>query len=349
MKIKLYIQLAFVSLFGLLFSTCSEDDLDSQTIFPKTEYVKTEFDKWLDSYYLNPFNIDYKYKMEDIELSFGKHYSPADLGQSMKLAKILKHVWVEAYVEVGGKAFLSKTAPSIIFLHGSGSWNEDGTQTLGTAEGGVKINLFLVNWLEPEDQSLLNSYYLKTMHHEFTHILQQNVNYPLEYNVISEGDYLPTGWYNRKTVKDYASLGFVTSYAGSNPIEDITEVTACYITFSDAEWNSVWQNAGVEGTRKLEKKISIMKQYMKESWNIDMDLLREVVRKRMSEIPQLKLIEDAWLPILDQSPISTLTERKAIEAQLTSEWPNAKNAMNKYPNCCHIHNAALSDRLNINE
>lgn len=46
---------------------------------------------------------------------------------------------------------------------------------LGQAEGGMKVTLFRVNEIDKNNLSVaqLNEYYFKTMHHEFTHILNQ--------------------------------------------------------------------------------------------------------------------------------------------------------------------------------
>lgn len=336
------------ALFGFFISSCSEDDLSSTSIISEVGNPKSPFDEWLDLNFLNPYNLEYKYRMEDVEIDFSKNYAPPSMEYSMKLAKIIKHVWLDAYVEVGGDAFLSKCAPSILLLYGSGSWNTDGTMTLGTAEGGLKISIFLVNSLDPYNAELLNRYYLSTMHHEFTHILQQNVNYPQEYNLISAGDYLPSSWYNR-SVAEYASLGFITSYAGSQPVEDITEVTARYITFTEAQWDELWKYADEEGTKKLQQKIAIMKQYMKEAWNIDMDVLKETVNRRMNEISYLMLLEDNWLPLIDHSQSVVESDQQTLLKQLRLEWPEAKKGITNHPNCCHVHDAALMNNLGINE
>lgn len=55
-------------------------------------------------------------------------------------------------------------------------------------------------------------------------ILHQNKPYPVEYNTISKGNYAATSWHDRDA-QESAQLGFITPYAGSQPIEDITEVT----------------------------------------------------------------------------------------------------------------------------
>ena len=156
------------------------------------------------------------------------------------------------------------------------------------------------------------------MHHEFTHILQQDINYPQEYNLISAEDYRPSGWHNRHELADYASLGFITDYAGSMPVEDITEVTCCYVTFTDEEWNAVFEAAGEQGRAKLNQKVGIMKQYMLEVWKIDMDRLKAVVRRRMNEVIQMELLEPEWLPVPANSRATTKAAFQLLEEQLLS-------------------------------
>lgn len=55
--------------------------------FDTSSEVKSEFDKWLNNNYVETYNIDYKYRLEDIESDFSKNLTPADLLQSMRLAK----------------------------------------------------------------------------------------------------------------------------------------------------------------------------------------------------------------------------------------------------------------------
>ncbi|WP_373802700.1 zinc-binding metallopeptidase, partial [Bacteroides heparinolyticus] len=263
------------------------------------------FDHWLQKNYVDAYNIDFKYRMDDKETDFEKNLAPADLEQSMKLAKIIKHVWLESYVEVAGIDFMRKHAPAMLLVVGSAAWNEDGTITLGTAEGGLKITLNMVNWLDPANVEQMNEFFFKTMHHEFTHILQQDVNYPQEYNLISAADYNPSGWYNRRNPEQFAPLGFITPYAGSMPVEDITELTCCYITYTDEQWNEVYAAAGKEGRNKLDQKMTIMTKYMKDVWNIDMDELKKVVRRRMGEAKYMQLIEPSWLPLIEQDKMNS--------------------------------------------
>lgn len=283
---KWYIYPLFL-LFAGLFTACQEDELSDKSVIDISDLKRNDFDKWILKNYVDAYNIDFKYRMEDIEADFTHNLIPADFDLSVKLAKVVKHAWLEAYDEAGGVDFTRRNAPKVIQVIGSASWN-NGTYTLGTAEGGIKVTLYLGNWLDPTNPLELNKYYFKVMHHEFAHILHQTKDYPQEFNLISAGNYSPSGWNNRK-LKDVAPLGFVTDYAGAQPGEDIAEITATYLTYTDEQWNEVWHYAGEEGRAKIEQKIAIVKNYMRTTWKIDMDNLRDIIERRSNEIKELDL------------------------------------------------------------
>ena len=348
MKTNKYIAILALALAGTVLCACHEDEPDPKSIFETTSEARTPFDNWLDVNYVEAFNMDFKYRMDDIESDFSKNLTPADLEQSMRLATIIKHAWLDAYVEVAGVDFMREHAPAILNIIGSASWNGDGTITLGTAEGGLKITLYMTNWLDPKNIAEMNEYFFKTMHHEFTHIMHQDVNFPQEYNLISASDYRPSGWNNRRAIADYASLGFVTSYAGSQPREDITEMTACYVTFTDKQWSDVFAAAGEEGTAKLNEKLKIMKNYMKDTWNIDMDELRTVVSRRMNEVLQMELLRPEWVASLAKVAALPKADFRSMLEGLESTRKEAIEFIDEHPALCHVHDAALLDLIDKN-
>lgn len=283
---KWYMYLMMILLAGG-FIACRDDEPSSQSIFKISEVERSDFDRWLLENYINQYNIDFKYRMEHIESDYSHNLVPADFWLSVKLAKVVKHAWLEAYDEVGGIDFTRANAPKVIHLIGSASWDK-ATYTLGTAEGGMKVTLYMGNWLDLTDADRMNEYYFKVMHHEFAHILHQNKNYPVEFDKISAGNYTPTGWQNRK-LEVVAPLGFVTPYAGSQPREDVADLTACYLTYPQAQWDHVIELAGEKGSAIIYNKLDMVKNYMKASWGIDLDLLRKVISRRTNEIGELDL------------------------------------------------------------
>ena len=186
----------YILLYALFIATaiclgaCNNDeDIDTaNSIFPMEETTGNAFDHWLFRNYMNTYNVTFKYRMEDIESDQSKNLIPADYNKSVVLAKIVKHVWMEAYDELCGINFLRVYIPKTIHLIGSPAYDKSGTMVLGTAEGGMKITLYNVNSLNVENINIeqLNKFYFKTMHHEFAHILHQTKNYDPAFDRITE-------------------------------------------------------------------------------------------------------------------------------------------------------------------
>lgn len=310
-------------------TSCSKDEpnRDLHVIAPD-QFAPSVFDQWLRVNYVDAYNIDFKYKMEDTEASPHYNLVPSSLENSMKMAKLVRHAWLGAYDEVAGINFMRLLSPRALLLIGSSGRNGDGSELLGTAEGGVRVTLYKVNALNINDPKFLNVYYFHTMHHEFGHILHQNKLWPVEYNDISRGEYLASTYFqpDNNKLSVYAPKGFVTAYSRKNSEEDFTEVTAAYITFTNQEWADIFKAAGDEGKAKLDMKIKIMKQYMLDAWNIDMDELRTVVNRRTEEVrnPKFKLIEDSWRPLLDNNDFRALpalgSPEEERERQAVLEW-----------------------------
>ena len=289
MKKNKYIVLLSLLMIMLL-GACNEEKLSDISIFDdEVEMEKNELDIWLEKNYLHPYNVDFKYRMEDIESSLSNNLVPIKYDLAVQMARIVKHVWFEAYDETGGISFTRQFAPKIIHLVGSRQWNPNGTITLGYAEGGLKVTLVGGNWLDPTNIEDLNTMFFQTMHHEFAHILHQTKDYPVEYNELSKGHYSPSGWNNRKKLADYAPFGFVTAYGSSQPGEDIAEVTACFLTWTDEKWRTLEEGAGTEGWDIIQQKIQIVKDYMRTSYNIDMDKLRAVIDRRCNELGKMDI------------------------------------------------------------
>ncbi len=101
--------------------------------------------------------------------------------------------------------------------------------------------------------------------------------------------------------------GFVSDYSSKEPNEDFVEVISHYITLSkeqlderinpkyyvnvgddplteEIEYNWEKRRNNAEGVKKINQKIKIVKGYMKEMWNIDLDTLRKEVQKRLKKV-----------------------------------------------------------------
>lgn len=267
----------------------NEEDIDkTHSIFSIEEVARSNFDKWILNNYTDPYNVELKYRLEDNESDMSHVLVPAEFTKSVVLAKIVKHVWIEAYDEITGTPnFLRQFIPKTIHFIGSPAYEDNGTIVLGTAEGGMKITLYNVNDINPEeiDMNLLNEYYFKTMHHEFAHILHQTKNYDPAFDRVTENGYIGSDWYMIRNA-DALKLGFVTPYAMSESREDFVENISVYITNTESYWNNMLMNAGEQGRAIIQQKFEIAYSYMEQTWGINLDDLREIVLRRQNEIAE---------------------------------------------------------------
>ncbi len=143
-----------------------------------------------------------------------------------------------------------------------------------------------------ESYASMTQYYFHTMHHEFTHILNQKKPYDTSYNKITESGYVSGNWYQ---VQDSVAhgKGFVTPYAMSEGMEDFAEMLSTYITYTPDQWQAILDDAkkvgGDEAVSALNQKLSIVKNYMLDSWDVDIDVLRAAILRRGRELSSLDL------------------------------------------------------------
>lgn len=250
MKYKKIIALFFA---GALITSCTSDDVSSESIFDTTAPQRNEFDQWLKTNFTDEYNIDFIYRYNDKETDNTYNVVPAEVDKAKALAILVKNVWLDAYATAVGKDFIKTYSPRVYQLIGSGEYRTNGEIVLGTAEGGLKITLFMVNHLDPNnlyinqtepfrDRTLtpldLNFWFFHTMHHEFCHILTQTKNYSTDFQQISAGKYHTGDWINVDD-EDAPLEGFVTGYGSSEYNEDFAEIYATYVTNTPEAWQSI--------------------------------------------------------------------------------------------------------------
>lgn len=296
---KKYIYIVMLGLAVCLgLGSCSEDAPSAPTNFPTPPVERNAFDQWLLKNFTYPYNVSFLYKMKDIESDMTKNLVPADSAKSTKLAIIIKYLWFDAYAEAIGPDFIKENVPRVIHLIGSPAFNSNGTIVLGTAEGGQKVTLYTVNSLTDEnlkDYSYLNDYYFHTMHHEFTHILNQKVAYNKSFDKVTASGYVSGDWTNVEDV-DAQKKGFVTAYAMEEGKEDFAEMLSTYVTSTPIQWEKILSTAGANkvdetltARQALEQKLAFVRDYMSKSWGLDIDKLRDAVLHRGNELSSLDL------------------------------------------------------------
>lgn len=245
-------------------TSCNDVDF-TDTIFPTDgkpvddTKATAAFDHWIYDNFTEPFNTAIDYQMYLPASSLDYQLTPADYEKSVILAQLIKHLFYDLYNGQAGDVFMKKYAPRQFHFIGSVAFSPTtGTRTLGYASGGVMITLFNVNSInqsrvwEPRDISVLNHEIFHTMHHEFSHILQQTRTTPTSFRTITPSAYEPLSWTNLDSLTAH-SKGFVTNYSSSGVGEDFVEVLSSIITDEDGVWMHRIINACLDGVHAGEK------------------------------------------------------------------------------------------------
>ncbi|MBR6933241.1 MAG: putative zinc-binding metallopeptidase [Bacteroidales bacterium] len=266
-------------------SSCVKDTLSETSVITVSETKKNDFDKWLEANFLLPYNIDFKYRFEMNESDMNYFTIPADYEYSIVMAHLVKYLCVETYDEVAGITFTRSYFPKMFFLTGEWEYRNNGTIILGTAEGGKKIFLAGVNLLPQYMHTAedLNHYYIKTIHHEFTHILNQTVDFPVDFSMITGTGYVADSWSDAPYNREFLQNGFITDYAQHSDTEDFAEMLSEYITHDQKWWDEQIGKAGEKG-HLINAKLDIVRTYMQDSFNIDIDVLRATVLRRQEDV-----------------------------------------------------------------
>jgi len=305
MKIQLKYMLPAVAL-GLLlgFSSCGDDKDDVDTsisVIKDDQTPQNDLDKWLEKNYVEPYNIQLRYRWEDNEIDMNYILVPAAYQNAVRMAKLLKYICFDSFDEVTGSTdFIRKYFPKQVQLVGNPGWQSNGSYTLGSAEGGARIDLWYVNHLSdvvtvnwvPKDSVIadreeLNKVYFHTIMHEFCHVFNQKVPFSTEFNQITGTKYLGGSWtssFASETDPQIYASGFITAYASYSANEDFAECFATYICSTQEEYNSFLTKAGTTGKQTLMQKMDLVRTYFNDNWNLDLDEVRAAVQKREANL-----------------------------------------------------------------
>lgn len=270
--------LTYIRLFLLLFTVsllaaCEKED-EADTSLPGLggeTWAKGPLDDWLHENFVVPFNIEVKYRFDRYEVALNKVLAPVREDKVIPVMETIRKTWIEPYEKEAGAAFIKRLAPKQFVLIGSAEYNSNGTITLGTAEGGRKVVLFVVNDFDPKLESEVKQM-LHTIHHEFAHILHQTIMYPEEFKRITPSY---TASWNDFSLADARSRGFITEYARSNPDDDFVEMISIMLIEGEDGFEEIVESVPEPAQESLRQKEQVVVRYFKEAWNIDFYSLQE--------------------------------------------------------------------------
>jgi substrate import-associated zinc metallohydrolase lipoprotein len=338
MSLKKY----FITLTIILAVTACEDPYNNAVDSADTDYVTndpdfpaTALDNWLLNNFTQPFNIEVKYRWDASEADLYKTLAPPKVSQVQPLMEVVKDVWINPYTELAGESFIKTYCPKQFLLIGSARYNIDGTFTLGTAEGGRKVVLYVVNDFDAEDRSALKTM-LHIVHHEFGHILNQKVAYPSSFREITGGGY--TSDWRFSSVAQARANGFITNYAMASPDEDFVEMIATMLIEGREGYEAILACETTANARAiLKRKEQLVVQYYKDAFNIDFYGLQTAVQDAINEIAPPDEGPEPLPPVFDQWGFDR--EKKTVRFDLTMLNEPAEFASRFSQDHTRMHNA----------
>jgi substrate import-associated zinc metallohydrolase lipoprotein len=292
----------FILLTVAALGACSKDEKLNVEDIPGLggdTWAATPLDTWLHDHMVKPYNIEVKYKWDQFEFELDKTLVPPDEAMVQPAIDAIQKVWIDTYVAEAGDVFFKRYSPKFLILCGSASWNVDnGTITLGTAEGGRKVVLYSINDFRTKtspgyklSDSIVIKQIFHVIEHEFGHILHQNILYPPAFKQISTGHY--TANWNNISDEEAHSTGYITPYAMSGYDDDFVETVSLMLTDGRGAFdnlvnsippgtvNGVTQAAAQSALRQKE---AMVVGYFKSAWNIDFYSLQTRTRTAVEQL-----------------------------------------------------------------
>jgi len=284
----------------LLAASCKKDD--DLNIPPPIDLggenpQKTAIDQWLIDSLTTPYNIAVKYRWDPWELNLDKTLTPPDESKIIAAMSAIKRVWIDPYnAQTGSEMFIKKYSPKQFKLVGSVEYNYNGTVLLGQAEGGNNIAFFDIN--QNFDRNSVTSIrrMIQTSHHEFAHILHQNILYPQDLKGIS-GQLGLTGytatWFNISE-EEAREDGYITAYSMASSDEDFVEMIANMLMEGRSRFNEIVASVNPTAQQALRSKEQYVVNYFKEVWNIDFYGLQTKVQAALNALVPPPTITEAY-------------------------------------------------------
>jgi substrate import-associated zinc metallohydrolase lipoprotein len=281
MKNRRYIIIMLLAI-QALWSSCAKDKFED-SIYDIVDPNLDELALWVRDSFVIPYNIEVLYRWEDMETDMSHNLVPPTRSYVQRFLQMVKGCFFDTYVHLVGKDMMNPVFPKQLLLLGTKAFSSDGTAVSGTADAGKKIVLYGVDEYYSRSKSRDTiQQYVHVMHHEFTHILNQQKAYPLAFKKITPASYT-VSWFN-ESESSALSAGFVTPYAMAEPDEDFAETFSTYVDHSEVEWNNLLSRAPDSGRTLIQKKVEVIRTYMDESWHIDMDALRALIQESIHNV-----------------------------------------------------------------
>ncbi|WP_166967547.1 substrate import-associated zinc metallohydrolase lipoprotein [Yeosuana marina] len=282
MKKYIYKIVMISSVFLVLGCDDGSDSVGKSQIDTSTP-ILNDLDIWLRNNFVSTYNIEVLYKWDINDTDIDRYLHPPYEASVQPVAEALQKAWIEPYTTLGGENFVKKIAPRQFTFVGSFNYNPNSpTITLGLAEAGAKITLFNIDFLDFTDINSIRQP-LKTVQHEYGHILNQNVPIDINYGQINPENYTAQ-WFNRSDAQA-RELGYITAYASSQESEDFVEMISEMLTNSKEDFDALVESIDSDLAKsQIREKEAMVAEYYQTNFNIDIYELQALMNAATQEL-----------------------------------------------------------------
>lgn len=272
-----------ILLLFVLFAGCKKEEslnVDIPSLNPDEPLANTPLDHWLTATFLDPYNMDVIYRYNRYAGDASRNITPPKLETVQPMMQIVLDGFIKIYERIVGVTFAKAYLPKEWVLFGSYSYPTSGSPVAGDAAGGRRIRLYGLNNGDAFQSDKIAEK-LQVVHHEFTHILNQLVAMPTDFESISKKDYSAT-WSTLSSDSTH-KLGFVTSYASGSHGEDFAETTS-YLLIKGQPWYDNWANTSALGKANLIAKEQSVIAYFQNGFGIDFKVLQKEMQTYLKDV-----------------------------------------------------------------
>jgi substrate import-associated zinc metallohydrolase lipoprotein len=246
---------------------------------PEQDKISNEIDQWIYDTFTVPYNIRIEYRFDRKELPW-KSLTPIKIEKVQPFANEMKKYFIDIYEKYTDAYFIKTYLPKQYVFVGSPEYNANSVTT-GTAAAGRRVTIFRLNEYNEGDWTFTHRV-MKTVHHEFAHILDQNKRLGPSLGALSKANYVDDEWTNYNDAEANAQ-GFITPYAMSEPNEDFAEMVAMMLINGKDWFDNLMSNIPTVGANILRQKEAIIVDYFENVWKIDFRALQNEYLSRNPE------------------------------------------------------------------
>lgn len=275
-------------------ASCSEDELENESVLLENNINPNEIDKWIHENYTKPYGIAVYYK-SDASSPYDNVYPPKK-DKVIPTLKALKKLWISLFDDpkTGGENFIKTTRPLKMNLYG-GENTGNGRLEIATPGSALTMHIYNVDSFKEKDSASVFKLLRISYHNYAKRLLEAKPMNKDKWKKITlhqfydnwQGDY---GEIYSPFYSPGYFFGFYSLLARKNMEDDFAETMSVLLTHSKQEMDSLiklskhnygpgnpyFDYLAQHAHVSLINKHKFVDEYLKENWQIHLNRLQNL-------------------------------------------------------------------------